>query len=164
MTSADWQPGEVAIEQCSGAPMTDNGQVAIIGSLRHDLPDGANNPRLCIYCRLPASDAGLRLSKRRVDRRFELSLWEVTRRRPVILAEAIDDAVSAEPEPVSEDLRSIARFALATGEDAAHPPCPRIDCHCAQACSAALIERPIGNRDARINCDIRVGDKEHRRH
>jgi hypothetical protein len=43
MTSADWQPGEVAIEQCSGDPMTDNGQVAIIGSLRHDLPDGANN-------------------------------------------------------------------------------------------------------------------------
>jgi hypothetical protein len=132
--------------------------------LRHDLPDGANNPRLGIYCRLPASDAGLRLSKKRVDRRFELLLWEVTRRRPVILAEAIDDAISAEPEPVSEDLRSISRFALAAGENAAHPPCPRIGCHCAQACSAALIERPIGNRDARINCDIGVGDKEHHRH
>jgi hypothetical protein len=102
--------------------MTDNGQVAIIGSLRHDLPDGANNPRLGIYCRLPAPDAGLRLSKKRVDRRFELLLWEVTRRRPVILAEAIDDAISAEPEPVSEDLRSISRFALAAGENAAHPP------------------------------------------
>ncbi|HMD65651.1 MAG TPA: hypothetical protein VKG22_03250 [Stellaceae bacterium] len=144
--------------------MTDNGQVAIIGSLRHDLLDGANNSRLGIYCRLPASDAGFRLSKKRVDRRFELLLRQVTRRRAVILAEAIDHPVSAEPEPVSEDLRSISRFALAAGEDAAHPPCPRIGCRCAQACSAALIERPIGNRDARINCDIRVGDEEHRRH
>jgi len=32
------------------------------------------------------------------------------------------------------------------------------------ACSSAHIERPIGNWDARINRDIRVGDEEHRWH
>jgi len=153
----------VAIEQCSGAPMTDNGQVAITGSLHHDLPDGANNPCLGIYCRLPASDTGLRLSKKRVDRRVELLFREVTRRRSVILAEAIDDAVSAEPEPVSEYLCSVSRLALVTREDTADVPHPRMSHHRLHACTAALVERPIGNGHLRINRDIRVGDEENRR-
>ena len=55
---ADRQTGEVAIEQCSGAPVTDNGQDVIAEGLRNDLLDGANDPRLSIYGRLPASDAG----------------------------------------------------------------------------------------------------------
>jgi hypothetical protein len=144
--------------------VTDNGQDVIAEGLRNDLLDGANDPRLSIYGRLPASDAGLWLSKERVDGRFEFLLWEVTRRRSVVLTQAINDAVSAEPEPVSEDLCPVSRLALAAGEDVAHPACPGMGYHRSHACSPALVERPVGNRDAGINRDIRVGDEEHRRH
>jgi hypothetical protein len=115
-------------------------------------------------CRLPASDAGLRLSKERIDQRLELSLREVTCRRSVILAEIIDDTVPAEPEPVGEDLRPLSCFAFATGKDTAHLFEPRGGYHCAHTRSAALVEWPIGDRNARLNHDIRVGDKENHRH
>jgi hypothetical protein len=36
--------------------------------------------------------------------------------------------------------------------------------HCAHTRSTALIEWPIGDRSARFNYDIRVGDEENRRH
>jgi hypothetical protein len=124
----------------------------------------ANDPRLSICRRLPASDANLRLSKERIHHRFELSLREVTRRRSVILAEIVDDSVPAEPEPISEDLRSVSRFALAAGKNAAHLFDPNGGCHCAHTCSTARIEWPIGNRNAQFNHDIRVGDEKNRRH
>jgi hypothetical protein len=57
--------------------------------LRHDPLDDANDPRLSI------------------DHRFELLLREVTRRRSVILVQLIEDHISREPEPVSEDLRPL---------------------------------------------------------
>src|ERR1700757_4611349 len=114
--------------------MTDNGNVTIVEGLRHHLLYGVNDPRLGICCRLPASDAGLRISKERVNRRFELLLREITCRGPVILAEVMEDAVSAEPELVSEDLCPVPRFALAAGEDAAHLSCPGIGRHRAQPC------------------------------
>jgi hypothetical protein len=141
----------------------DNGNVANIGGLRHELLDCVNDTRLGIRGGLPASDAGLRLSKERLGRRFKLLLREVTRRRSVILAEVINDAIR-EPEPVGEDLCPLSRFALAAAEDATHPSYPGIGRHRAQPCTASLVERPIGNRDARINRDVRVGDKENRRH
>src|SRR5438046_4459572 len=62
VAAIDRQSREVTIEQGSGAPMTDNGQV-IVGGLRHDLLDGANNPRLGYDRRLPASDALLGRAK-----------------------------------------------------------------------------------------------------
>ena len=49
-------------------------------------------------------------------------------------------------------------------KDTAHPACPRMGCHRSHACLPALIERPVGNRDAGINRHIRVVDEEHRRH
>src|SRR6202040_175930 len=67
---ADRESGEMAIEQCPRAPMTDNGNVTIVEGLRHHLLYGVNDPRLGICCRLPASDAGLRISKERVNCRF----------------------------------------------------------------------------------------------
>src|SRR5580704_15808873 len=64
------------------------------------------------------------MSKERVGRRFEFLFWEVSRRRSVVLTEIIDDAVVAEPEPISEYLCGVAGFALVAREDAAHPSCP----------------------------------------
>jgi hypothetical protein len=90
--------------------------------------------------------------------------WEVTRRRSVILAQVTDDDVPAKPEPVGEDLRSVSRFAFAAGKDAAHLFDPKGGCHCAHTCATALIEWPIGDRNARFNHDIRVGDEKNRRH
>src|SRR5205814_7212705 len=111
VAAVDRQSREVTIEQGSGAPMTDDGQV-IVGGLRHDLLDGANNPRLGYDRRLPASDALLGVSEERVGRRLELLLCKVPRRRSVILAEVVDDAVSVEPERVREDLCPVARLLL----------------------------------------------------
>jgi hypothetical protein len=108
--------------------------------------------------------AGLRLSKERINHCLELLLGEVARRRSVILAEAINDAVPVQSKPVSGELCHVSRFALAAGEDMAHAAYPRRGRHRLPACSPAHIEWPIGNRDARINRDIRVGDEEHRRH
>ena len=125
VTPIDWPSRKATKEQCSGAPMTDNRYVAIAEGLRHDPLDGANNPRLSICRRLPASDAGFRLSKERIDHRFELSLREITRRRSVILAQVTDDGVPTEPEPVGEDLRPLSCLAFATGKDAAHLFDPR---------------------------------------
>ena len=71
--------------------------------------------------------------------------------------------VFAEPKCVSENLRCAVRFALAACENAAHSSRPRAGCHCVHARSAALVERPIGNRDARIDRDVRMGDEENRR-
>jgi len=99
VAAIDRQSREVTIEQGSGAAMTDNGQVAV-GGLRHDLLDGANNPRLGNDRRLPASDALLGVSKERVGGRLEFLLRKVTRRRSVILAEVVDDAVAVEPKRV----------------------------------------------------------------
>src|ERR1700693_1657285 len=77
IASIDRQSREVTIEQGSGAPMTDNGQVAVVRGFRHDLLDGANNPRLGNDRRLPASDALLWVSKERVGRRLEFLLCQV---------------------------------------------------------------------------------------
>jgi hypothetical protein len=144
--------------------MADNRQVAIAGGLRHDPVNRVNNTRLSICRRLPASNAGLRLSKEGIDHRFELLFREVTGRRSVILAQVIDDQVSSEPEPVSEDLRPLSRFAFAACKDAAHLFDPRRGDHCAHTRSTALIEWPIGDRNARVNHDIWVGNDENRRH
>src|SRR5580704_19447500 len=104
------------------------------------------------------------MSKERVGRRFEFLFWEVSRRRSVVLTEIIDDAVVAEPEPISEYLCGVAGFALVAREDAAHPSCPGMGDHRPPAGLAALVERPFGNRHARIDSDIRMGDEENRRH
>jgi len=164
VTPIDWPSRKATKEQCSSARMTDNRYVAIAEGLRHDPLDGANNPRLSICRRLPASDAGFRLSKERIDHRFELSLREITRRRSVILAQVTDDGVPTEPEPVGEDLRPLSCLAFATGKDAAHLFDPRGGYHCVHTRSTALIEWPTGDRNARFNHDIRVGDEENRRH
>ena len=82
--------------------MTDDRQIAITG-LRQYLLDRANNPRLGSDRRLPAAHALSRMSKERVGGCFELLICEVTRRRSVILAEIVDDGVTAEPEPISEN-------------------------------------------------------------
>jgi len=154
---------EVTIEQGSGAPVADNCQVAVVGGFRQNLLDGANNPRLGNARRLPASDALLWVSKERVGRRLEVLLRKVTRRRSVILAEVVDDAVAVEPERVRENLCPLSRLSLAARENATHSSRPRPSRYCLHACSAALVERPIGDRDIGINCYIRVGDEENRR-
>src|ERR1700688_450563 len=46
VAAIDRMSREVTIEQGSGAPVTDNCQVAVVGGFRQDLLDGANNPRL----------------------------------------------------------------------------------------------------------------------
>ena len=74
------------------------------------------------------------------------------------------DTVAAESELISEYLCRIARFALAACENAADPSCPGMDDHRPNAGLAALVERPIGHRHARIDHDIRMADKENRRH
>jgi hypothetical protein len=61
-------------------------------------------------------------------------------------------------------LRRVAGFPLAARENAVHPSGPRAGCHRVHARSAALVERPIGYRDARIDRDIRMGDEENPRH
>src|SRR5438105_8565553 len=93
IAAIDRQSREVTIEQGSGAPMPDNGQIAVVGGLRHDLLDGANNPRLGYDRRLPASDALLGVSEERVGRRLEFLLCKVPRGRSVILVEVVDEAV-----------------------------------------------------------------------
>jgi hypothetical protein len=54
----------------------------------------------------------LRLSKERINNCLELLLSEVARRRSVILAEAINDAVPVQSKPVSEEPCRVSRFAL----------------------------------------------------
>src|SRR5438477_11320362 len=76
VAAVDRQSREVTIEQGSGAPMTDNGQV-IVGGLRHDLLDGANNPRLGYDRRLPAWDALLGVIEGGVGRRRQPLLCRV---------------------------------------------------------------------------------------
>jgi hypothetical protein len=125
--------------------MTDNRYVAIAGGLRQDPLNGANDTRLSICRRFPASDIGLRLSKEGIDHRFELLLREVTRRRSVILAQLIEDHISREPEPVSEDLRPLTRFAFAGGKDAAHLVDASGGYHCAHTPSSTLTEWPIAD-------------------
>jgi hypothetical protein len=49
----------------------------------------------------------LRASKERDDGGFELLLREIAGRGPVILAEAIDDGISGDPEPVGENLSRV---------------------------------------------------------
>jgi hypothetical protein len=164
VTPADRRSGEVAIKQRPRASVPNNGDVAIVGGLRDDLFDRVNDPRLGICRGLPASNAGLRLGKKRINRCLELLLSEVARRGSGVLAEAINHAVSVQSKLVGKELCRVSRFALAAGEDLAHAACPRRSRHRSHACSPARIEWPIGNRDARVNRDIRVGDEEHRWH
>jgi hypothetical protein len=164
VTPADRHSGEVAIEQRPYASVPNDGNVAIVGGSGYYPFDRVNDPRLGVCRGLPASNSGLLLGKKRVNRCLELLLGEVARRRSVILAEAINDAVSVQSKPVSEELCRVSPFALAGGEDMAHAARPRRGCHRLHACSPARIEWPIGNRDARIDRDIRVGDEEHHWH
>jgi hypothetical protein len=113
VTPTDRHSGEIAIEQRPCASVPNDGNVAIVEGLGYDLFDRVNDPRLGICCGLPSPNAGLRLSKERVNRCLELLLSEVARRRSVILAEAIDDAVPVQSKPLSEELCSLSRFALA---------------------------------------------------
>ena len=78
-----------------------------------------------------------------------------TRRRSVILAEIVDNSVTAEPEPISENLRRVVHFALGLAKIR-----PAMGNHRPMRL-AALVERPIGNRHARIDHDI-PNDKENR--
>ena len=144
--------------------MPDNGDIRSLSGLRQGLLDGDNNSCLSICGRLPAPDALLRLRDERVDGRRELVLGKEARRRSVVFAEIRDDALAAEPKPVSQNLRGIALFAFADCENVAHPSHPRAGCDYVHAGSAALVERPIGNRDTRIDRDIRMGDEENRGH
>jgi hypothetical protein len=72
--------------------------------------------------------------------------------------------VAAKAETISEDLRRVARFTLAARENTAHSSCPRMGDYRRHARSATLVERPIGNRHARIDDDIRVGYEKDRWH
>src|SRR5215467_592735 len=103
----------MAVEQRSSTTVPNNGSVRL-ASLRHNLLDRPNDPRLGIGCSLPASHTRVRLCKKGVDRCFELFLLEKARRGSVVLAEVRDDAVPVQPEPFSEDLCPIARFTLVT--------------------------------------------------
>jgi hypothetical protein len=119
----------MAIEQRPCASVPNDGNVAIVGGLGYDLFDRMNDPHLGICRGLPASNAGLRLGKKRINRCLELWLREIARRRSVILAEAINDAVRpCSPSPsarscaASRALRSVLqkiwRTPLAQGEAA----------------------------------------------
>jgi hypothetical protein len=88
----------------------DNGDVRTLSDLRQGLLDGDNNSCLSIRGRLPAPDPLLRLRDERVDGRRELVLGKEARRRSVVFAEIRDDALAAEPKPVSQNLRGIARL------------------------------------------------------
>ena len=79
-------------------------------------------------------------------------------------AEGVDNSIAAQPQPISEYLCRIPRFALAAREDAAHMSYPGMTSHCPHAGPAGLIERPIGNRHVWIYRDIGVSDEENRRH
>jgi hypothetical protein len=100
----------------------------------------------------------------RVDGRLKLVFGKKACCRSVGFAEASDNAVAAKPKLVSENLRGLARLALAACENAAHPFRPSAGCHRVHARSTAPVERPIGNRDVRIDRDIGMGDEENRRH
>lgn len=92
----------MAIEQRPCASVSNNGDVATVGDLRYDLFDRVNNPLLGVGRGLPAPNAGLRLGKERVNLCLELLLGEIARRRSVIFAEAINDAVPVQSKLVSE--------------------------------------------------------------
>jgi hypothetical protein len=57
VTPADRQSGEIAIEQSPCASVPNNGNVAVVGHLRHDLFDRVNDPRLGVCRGLPAPNA-----------------------------------------------------------------------------------------------------------
>jgi hypothetical protein len=133
VTPADRHCGQMAIEQRRCASVPNNRNIAVVGGLRDDLFDRANDPRLGICRGFPAPNAGLRLSKERINHCLELLLGEVARRRSVILAEAINDAVPVRPSPSAESctasralrslLEKIWRTPLTQGEVAI--ACPR---------------------------------------
>ena len=82
---------------------------------------GANDTRLSICRRLPASDIGLRLSKEGIDHRFE-KLSSGGNPSPIGHSRTAHQGphIPESPEPVSEDLRPLTRFVFAAGKDAAH--------------------------------------------
>jgi hypothetical protein len=118
------------------------------------------NPRLRADHGLPTSHARIRLREKRVDGYLALFVFEEARRRPIVLAEVGDDAVSVQSECLGEDRCRVARLALIAGKDTMDASHPRARRHRAHACSAALVERPIRNRHVRINHDVRMSDEK----
>jgi hypothetical protein len=153
----------MTIEQRSGAPVTYDGKVLADGRLLQNLSDRADDPALRRDRSFPAPDTCFWVGKERVGSHLKLSAGEVARCRSVTFAEIINDTVSTEPESFGQDFSGVSCLALAACKNATDDFDPVGTRQRAHTCSATFIERPIRNRDARINCNIRVGDEENYR-
>src|SRR5580704_5356139 len=163
MTPANRQIGEMAIEQSSGAPVSDNGKVIAARRSLQNLLDCANDSGLGGARCLPTTDTDFGLSKESIDSSLKLFAGEVTGRRPIIFPQTVNDPISREPESFGENLRTVSCLALAACKDAMHDFYPANACQRPHACSAMLTKRPVRNGDVRINHNIRMGDEENRR-